>query len=156
MAMLFLEGWEKQTERWDMSLTSLPEMRKTQYHVQTFRAQRHTPRSFHSDYPGLDVYLDYSIVSSVPQRFSKMYVKLCWFPRLQLSLHGCPFAQMKSVIVLLTICRYGQRLFRVYVPHLVWWARRVKKSFHDLEGFAELCGLARLWPWQRASLSARR
>ena len=126
MAMLFLEGWEKQTERWDISLTSLPGMRKTQYYVRTFWAPRHTPRSLHSDYPGLDVYLDYCIVSSVPQRISKMYVKLCWSRRLRLSLLGCRFAQTESVIVLLTICRYGQRLFRVYVPHLVWWARRVK------------------------------
>ena len=126
MAMLFLDGWEKQTERWDISLTSLPGMRKTQYYVQIFWDSWHTPRSFHTDYPGLDVYLDYCIVSTVPQRFSRLYVKRCWSPT-SAKPAWLSLCLAESVSVVLTICRYGQRLFRVYVPHLVRWARRVNE-----------------------------
>ena len=38
MVMMFRDGWEKQTERWDMSLTSLPAMRETRYFYPTFLA----------------------------------------------------------------------------------------------------------------------
>ncbi len=126
MAMVFLDGWEKQTERWDISLTSLPAMRKTRYVFSTILALWHTSRTLHTDYPGLNVYLDYSNVSIIPQWFNCMrrYARFQGFGEGWLNSSS---AQTKYFRGRLTIGRYGQRLFRVYVPHLGFWVRGVKE-----------------------------
>ena len=58
---MFFEGWEKQTERCDMSLTSLP-VEPLVPAIMILRAAL-TSRTLHRDYPRLDVNLDCSIVS---------------------------------------------------------------------------------------------
>lgn len=60
MVMMFFEGWEKQTERCDMSLTSLP-VEPLVLAIMILRAVL-TSRTLHGDYPRLDVNLDCSIV----------------------------------------------------------------------------------------------
>ena len=76
MVIVFLDGWEKQTERWDISLTRLPAMRKEQYFYPLFWLWWHTSRTLHTNYPRFDVYLDYSNVSVIPQWSSKLPVAL--------------------------------------------------------------------------------
>ena len=71
IVMMFLDGWEKQTDKCDISLTSLPAVRETRCFNPTSRLPWHTSRTLHTNYPGLDLYLDYSIVSVVPSWFSK-------------------------------------------------------------------------------------
>lgn len=77
IVMIFLDGWEKQTDKWDISLTSLPAIRETRCFYSISGASWHTSRTFHTDYPRFDMYLDYLVVSLFPAWFSKMFMALC-------------------------------------------------------------------------------
>lgn len=95
-------------------------MRKIRYFYSTLLAPWHTSRTLHTDYPGLDVYLDYLNVSIDPWWFNCMrrYARFQGFGEGWLISSS---AQTKYIGGRLTIGRYCQRFFRVYVPHLGLW-----------------------------------
>lgn len=141
MVMTFFDGWEKQTERWDISLTSWP------------ASVRHSVSIYHSSFHGIPrgpstlTILDLMCTLTVPllalflSRSRDHIEARCPFPRR--SLIGSLFCAKMIMERSLTIRRYGQRLLRVYVPHLDWWVNGGRKSSKSeiAAEFREIVGL---------------